>query len=650
MKEAGFTTVRLGHLCWDSFEPDEGVYTFAWFDQVMDLFAEAGIQVFLDVSVRPAPTWVHKLCPGCNITGKSGNAQTSLRRYMEDTADPGWQRYALRFAKILTERYRSHPALFGFGICNELGDGMRSLSEESRQRFVQWLKKKYGTVEELNRAWATQRWSRRLTSFDDVAFPENELAVGSPESWLDMRRFFSDGIGEVTVALGRVIKEAAPDKPTSSNHYAEKRDMGFDYFKYCDDFVEYPGMGFYPGYETGKSLYSVFCNYMERLGETGKPMWCLEYQSGGQNLMHGPKGMLRMMMMLCLLNRAQMILGWTWRSMLGGEEQFLEGMLGHDGIPTENYEEYRRAAADMKKLEAYHFPYLPEPEIAVSYSFDSSWANDYSSRFFQLDYEDNIARIEELFFRLNCDHNIVDLRNLKGKYRMLIIPQHICMSREEADAIREYVREGGCAVMTAYSAALDETGKAFSTPRPGYLEDVFGIRVASYDRTDTPWNFTEDSIFADAASESCQGRKHELLRIRPAGKEEVLTVDVGYYEKLELRDAESFADFCGGKGCAISVNRYGKGRAFYLATETDVTLLKWLIGELEEELGLNRLKGLPEGVQARKIADGEYFYVNTTGKAAEISLPGSGTGVLTEKRYEGSMVLGPLEAELFVRD
>ena len=22
MKKAGFTTVRLGHLCWDSFEPD----------------------------------------------------------------------------------------------------------------------------------------------------------------------------------------------------------------------------------------------------------------------------------------------------------------------------------------------------------------------------------------------------------------------------------------------------------------------------------------------------------------------------------------------------------------------------------------------------------------------------------------------------
>ena len=65
MKEAGFTTVRLGHLCWDSYEPENGVYTFAWFDRVMDLFAEAGIGVVLDVSMHPAPLWVHRECPGC---------------------------------------------------------------------------------------------------------------------------------------------------------------------------------------------------------------------------------------------------------------------------------------------------------------------------------------------------------------------------------------------------------------------------------------------------------------------------------------------------------------------------------------------------------------------------------------------------------
>jgi len=33
MKEAGFKSVRLGHLAWDSYEPSEGKFDFAWFDK-----------------------------------------------------------------------------------------------------------------------------------------------------------------------------------------------------------------------------------------------------------------------------------------------------------------------------------------------------------------------------------------------------------------------------------------------------------------------------------------------------------------------------------------------------------------------------------------------------------------------------------------
>ncbi|WP_320912212.1 beta-galactosidase, partial [Eisenbergiella porci] len=192
MAQAGFTTVRLGHLCWDSYEPEEGVYTFEWFDEVMDLFAQAKIGVVLDVSMRPAPVWVHKLCPGCGVYSQGDVSQPSIRRYMEDVEDPAYQYYALRFAEVLTKRYKDHPALFAFGLCNEIGDGYRSLSEYTRKRFTNWLKHKYGTVDALNTAWAARRWSRKLTSFDDVVLPENDWVKGSPEAWLDMRRFYSD--------------------------------------------------------------------------------------------------------------------------------------------------------------------------------------------------------------------------------------------------------------------------------------------------------------------------------------------------------------------------------------------------------------------------------------------------------------------------
>ncbi len=53
MKEAGFKVVRMGHLAWDSYEPSEGKFDFAWFDKVMDMMNDAGIKVILDIAIRP---------------------------------------------------------------------------------------------------------------------------------------------------------------------------------------------------------------------------------------------------------------------------------------------------------------------------------------------------------------------------------------------------------------------------------------------------------------------------------------------------------------------------------------------------------------------------------------------------------------------
>jgi hypothetical protein len=36
MKKAGFNLVHMGDLSWDSFEPSEGRFEFAWFDEIMD--------------------------------------------------------------------------------------------------------------------------------------------------------------------------------------------------------------------------------------------------------------------------------------------------------------------------------------------------------------------------------------------------------------------------------------------------------------------------------------------------------------------------------------------------------------------------------------------------------------------------------------
>lgn len=641
MKAAGFNTVRLGHLCWDSYEPEEGVYTFEWFDKVMNLFADAGIGVVLDISMRPAPVWVHKLCPGCNIHGKSGNSQASLRRYMEDVDDPAYQMYAFRFADKLVNRYKNHPALFAFGLCNELGAGYISYSEAARRRFANWLKKKYGTVERLNEAWAARRWSRKLTSFDDVALPENEVAAGAPEAWLDMRRFFAAGIENFTIQLSEIVKKQAPGVPHSANHYSGKETLGFDYLKICDAFVDYPGIGFYPGYEDEDKLRYCMTVVKERLAETGKPMWCLEFQSGCNGIYCAPPGVTRMYALLNLLNRSQMLLAWTWRSMLGGEEQFYFGVLDHDGTPTPNYADYQQIAADVKKLEEYAFPYLPNPEIGVAFSQESAWVSQYSSNYFRLPYTQNMMEVQRVFDDSNQEYNMIDLRQIKNEYKLVIVPGHVLIDEEAAAGLRAFVASGGTVVMTGYSGTVDITGKVYSTPRPGALDDVFGIRAAGFYPTDLEGFYSDSPSLTDSG-----GRVHELLTVRR--EEEQFEIDVASYEILELKTASCFAKYSGKDLCAVSKHQYGKGTAYYVAAETNHTMLSWLLKYLTGELGLEKGLEVPEGIQARRIAGNQYFYVNTTNQEIKIDLKAGGRGILSETDYSDTLILKAYEGDLIV--
>lgn len=642
MKEAGIDTVRLGHLCWDSYEPEEGVYTFEWFDQVMDLFEKAGIKVVLDISLRPAPIWVHKLCPGCNIVSKSGQSMESLERYMEDISDPAYQHYAFRFAETMIRRYRDHPALFALGLCNEVGAGIPSYSEYARERFINWLKRKYHTIEHLNQAWNTQRWCRRLTSFDDVALQENEESVGAPEAWLDMKRFYSDGQIDFMTKFYRLAKREAPRIRCTTNLYVDHPRLGYDYLKECREFIEQPGMGYYPMYDIKDKRQQYFLTVMKHdLGELNQPLWFLEFQTGTEGIMGGPKGFLYMQIMLGLLNRVELALAWTWRTMYGGKEQFYHGVLGHDGYPTVNFEDLKRAAADFHKLEDYAFPYVPKPAIGVAYSTDSRWITEYHKGHFHQSYVDNLLEVQKVFFENNLEYNYVDLRNLQNEYQLLIVPGQTLLERCAADTIRRFVYGGGTVIMTGYSANLDENGHAYTTAHPGELADVFGIRVSGFCRTDMECSHEEDALTIPV-----HGRNRELLRV--AGNGEELLVNLEYYELLELSSAECFAGYADKNQCAVSINRYGKGKAYYVAAESNYELLKWLIREVTKEMDVGEWLELPLYVQGRKIAEGQYFYVNMDKKEKMIPLKNPGKGILTGKTYKDRMILEGYQCELIV--
>ncbi|WP_217593842.1 beta-galactosidase [Cohnella sp. GbtcB17] len=644
MKQASFNMVRLGHLCWDSFEPSEGKYTFEWFDEVMDLFAAAGIRVVLDIATRPAPTWLHKKYPEIDLTDASGNRMEALTRYMEDVGHPVFQEYAYKFAETLIVRYRDHPALHAFGLCNEFGSGSPSFSTAARDRFQNWLADKYETVDRLNRAWATQRWSRKLSSFHDVALPVSGPIKGAPERLLDMWRFYSDETLAFMQGLSRLVKRLAPSARETTNHWSENPGYGFDYLKQYGDIVDLPGIGFYPGTnpEDRRAL-TAACFFMDhRIGELGRPIWCLEFQTGDFGGYGSPRKAMRMYAYLSLLHRAQAVCAWTWRSMLGGEEQYLFGLVDHDGEPGWKYGEFRQIAEEFSLLRERGLPRNVSPDVAIAYSFESLKVAAGNPSYYKSDYTDQVLQAYETLELANLDCNIVNLRELRLNYKLLVVPGHAVMDDASAATIRAFVERGGTVVMTAYSAKVNAHNQVFDTTLPGALSDVFGIRVGAFVRTRS-----------HTPSENAGGLEKTELRLereRPivAFGESQYEPPIDYYEIVETRTATATASFVNTleRSPAITRNRYGKGEAIYVAVPASTAILKPLLASLYPALGIEPGPATPSGVAARTLEDGSTLYVNTTGEDRTVTLASPGKGLLSGVQYNGELKLSAYEVDL----
>ncbi|MCW3849526.1 beta-galactosidase [Sphingomonas sp. LB-2] len=621
MKSAGFNLVRMGDLSWDSFEPEEGRFTFEWFDDVLDQMHAAGIGVVLDIPGQPAPIWLHKKYPGVDIVNQEGVRLNAATRYWDNISDPDYRRLAKRLAERMMQRYAKHPAVIALGYDNEIGNGQLSYSPADRDRFVAWLQRKYGSIEALNRAWATQRWSRRISSWDQVDLPYVR-GPGPNERYLDLRRYWSDDTIGALEDLEAVRKRFAPNLPVASNLWPTAWTKGFNYLRSWDRISTYGAQGFYPGDPLGAG-FEVMMNRASH--ET--PVWFNEFTAGGGGY-YGTPGRSRMWAYFGLLYYSQTFLAWTFNSHIGGEEQSLFGLVDHDGRPSWKVDEFGQIAREFGTLRKLGFPRYGQPQIAVHYSFETNWLTspppgpNTMKEYFKGDYGDQVKAAFAPLFQDNLDAAVIDaghdpIRN----YKLLILSSAYLMDKETAEAVRTYVAEGGTVIMTGYSAKADETGKWFETPLPGRLSDVFGLRTNEFYRSDQP------------------------LKFRFGG--EVLTGTDNYYEVLELSTAQPLATFenTPGKSPAISINRFGKGQAIYLATAAQPSFIGPLIRSLYARLGIERGPVTPPGVVARSV-DGRTLYVNTTALPATVTFAGTKTGVLTHREYSRTIELGPFGVEL----
>jgi len=126
-----------------------------------------------------------------------------------------------------------------------------------------------------------------------------------------------------------------------------------------------------------------------------------------------------------------------------------------------------------------------------------------------------------------------------------------------------------------------------------------------------------------------------------------IETDARRYEVLEPSTATVLASFTNVPGHlpALTLNRFGEGKALYLATESNASAMGPVASKVLQLAGIQRGPATPDGVYARVI-EGRTLYVNTTSAPKNLPLGGSKRGILTNRVYNGTAVLGPLEADL----
>lgn len=598
MKEAGLNVVRLGHLAWDSFEPSEGVFTFEWYDKVMDKMADAGIKVILDIPVRPAPMWVHTISPGTTLVTFQGDTLQPIHRYYNDIGDPGYQKYAVRLADEMSRHYCGHPALMAFGIDNELADGPVSYSESVRRRFISWLSKKYGNVGALNKAWAGWRWSRIINSFEEVILPELENSGygGNAERQLDFRIFLSDEINGFYTKIIDKINSNAPGVPTYTNawYYSTK------YFDYAElsynGKMTYGGCGFYPGTSLdsyygmrGASFGIQRINY-----EQTTPHWCVEFTT-----MQAAPGACRKQAYMSLMYGNQMVCGWTMQTMWAGEEQYMQGLVDWDGLPNYKYYEYKKISEEFNKIQEW-FPYKPDYQVGIALDFTSTAlgrVNGYPVK----PHEEQVQACFDWFFDRNMDVCIIDPVRSGLKYKLVILPGVTYLSEETAEKIREYVRQGGTVIMTTRTSMTDSNGQVIKCTQPGNLDDVFGIRLGGILENQ------DNKVFDEIDPRGAQVLKTE--------------------------------DFFGKAIPLVTENYYGKGKAVYVGASAGGNEVSAVIDYEINRLRVTRGPDVPERVSARWIDSRHLLLLNHSSETKSITVSRKCKSLLTGRKFDGTIIL-----------
>ena len=164
MKAAGITVIRVAEFAWNKVEPEEGVFTFDFWDEFMELCKQEEMQVIFGTPTATPPAWLTEKYPEVLNCRQDGVPYRHGARRHYNYNSPKYRELSARIVEKLAQHYGKHPAIVGWQIDNELNCEVDEFySEADSVAFRNFVKEKYKTLDNLNEAWGTVFWNQTYT-------------------------------------------------------------------------------------------------------------------------------------------------------------------------------------------------------------------------------------------------------------------------------------------------------------------------------------------------------------------------------------------------------------------------------------------------------------------------------------------------------
>lgn len=629
MREAGFNIVRLAEFDWVAMEPEEGRYAFATLDTVLPLLGRHGVSAILCTPTAVMPAWVARKYPEALRTNADGRREPwGVRRHNCFTSG-AFRRLSEGITRAMAERFAGTPNVIGWQTDNELGSNAGGcFCESCVAAWQDWLRRRYGTLDELNRAWGTHFWGHRVQTWGEVHAPRN-MGTHNPSACLDWKRFNSDQEIEFQHEQVRILRALCP------RHFVTHNAMGLmheiDYGKFAEDldFVSwdnYP-VGAKPGVRYESSMAADIMRGLKR-----KNFWIMEQSAGpagwgtfGRNVRPGE---LRNIAYQQLAHGADAQIWFRWRTCTAGREQYWHGLLGHDGRPLRRYREAAQTAGEYHRLAKELEGTTVVAQVAMIHDYDSIWAAE-----IQPGYRDNhvqwdLLRYYRALMRAGVNVDLVPKTADLSAYRLVLAPDLYVMPDAVAQSLCRFVRQGGVLLADPRTGVKDESGLCYDRTLPGLLSPALGIEIEEYE------SLSDGADYAIRGTAELPGdftATHVADWVTPRG----------------ARALAGYADWHMASYAAVTRHRYGKGWGWYVGcVAKEDAFYDAVVARLLADAKVEPLLQVPEGVElsvrestGKGVGKRLVFLVNHLEEPMTVAVPAGKKDLLTGRKTGKSLEL-----------